>query len=203
MYSHEGLPLGLGGSGPDAAAPLPLAEQLALARADLVQELPPAHILASVLAAQARPQAVAQPLPRRMLGWLASLRRRAGSSPRVPAWGSATAGPAGWNQGSLPRWGAMGLLLLGATVVLVECQESAPYRSGAWQMAQRESGFVPLVSEATIASNPAAWLVQANLSQASLASLGAPFDPARAGDAVRAELLVNARGDVLAVRFPG
>jgi hypothetical protein len=44
---------------------------------------------------------------------------------------------------------------------------------------------------------------KSNLPQASLASLGAPFDPARAGDAVRAELLVNARGDVLAVRFPG
>jgi hypothetical protein len=34
-----------------------------------------------------------------------------------------------------------------------------------------------------------------------LSALGLPFDPARAGDSVRAELLLHPSGEVLAVRF--
>jgi hypothetical protein len=36
--------------------------------------------------------------------------------------------------------------------------------------------------------------------RAQLAALGLPFDPSRADESVRAELLVNAQGAVLAVR---
>ena len=61
--------------------------------------------------------------------------------------------------------------------------------------------LVPLVSEATLAANSAAWLVPTEMSQSTLAMLGAPFDPSVTGT-VRAELLVNAQGDVLAVRLP-
>jgi hypothetical protein len=46
-----------------------------------------------------------------------------------------------------------------------------------------------------------AWVVPAELPRASLAALGLPVDPERAGQTVRAELLVHASGDVLAVRF--
>jgi hypothetical protein len=36
-----------------------------------------------------------------------------------------------------------------------------------------------------------------------LAALGLPFDPARAAEPVRAELLMHASGDVLALRVIG
>jgi hypothetical protein len=48
---------------------------------------------------------------------------------------------------------------------------------------------------------PQAWVVTAEMPRARLASLGLPFDPTRAGDAVRAELLLNPAGEVLAVRL--
>lgn len=46
-----------------------------------------------------------------------------------------------------------------------------------------------------------AWVVPTELPRASLVAMGLPFDPARAAEPVRAELLVHASGDVLAVRF--
>jgi hypothetical protein len=46
-----------------------------------------------------------------------------------------------------------------------------------------------------------AWVVSTELPRESLASMGLPYDPSRAGEPVRAELLVHASGDVLAVRF--
>ena len=46
-----------------------------------------------------------------------------------------------------------------------------------------------------------AWVVPTELPSESLAAMGLPYDPARAGQPVRAELLVHASGDVLAVRF--
>jgi anti-sigma factor RsiW len=45
-----------------------------------------------------------------------------------------------------------------------------------------------------------AWVVPTELPRESLAAMGLPFDPGRAGESVRAELLVHASG-VLAVRF--
>ena len=47
----------------------------------------------------------------------------------------------------------------------------------------------------------AAWLVTTELPSERLASLGLPYDPSRAGDNVRAELLLHPSGEVLAVRF--
>ena len=46
-----------------------------------------------------------------------------------------------------------------------------------------------------------AWVVPTELPSESLAAMGLPYDPAHAGEPVRAELLVHANGDVLAVRF--
>ncbi len=67
------------------------------------------------------------------------------------------------------------------------------------------TGFIPLVSaqrldELTRTEAAAAWLVPGEWPRERLVSLGLPFDPARAGESVRAELLVHASGDVLAVR---
>lgn len=49
--------------------------------------------------------------------------------------------------------------------------------------------------------NGPAWVVPTELPRESLAAMGLPYDPARVGEPVRAELLVHASGDVLAVRF--
>jgi hypothetical protein len=62
--------------------------------------------------------------------------------------------------------------------------------------------FLPLVPAERWPRDPAqAWLVSTEMSSERLASLGLPIDPAHAGDSVRAELLVRASGEVLAVRF--
>lgn len=45
-----------------------------------------------------------------------------------------------------------------------------------------------------------AWLVPTEMPRERLAALGLPFDPARAGDRVSAELLMHPSGEVLAVR---
>ena len=69
------------------------------------------------------------------------------------------------------------------------------------------SGFIPLVPErefrqALAAGRSAAvWLQPAELPRERLALLGLPFDAARAGETVRAELMLHPSGQVLAVRF--
>ena len=62
--------------------------------------------------------------------------------------------------------------------------------------------FMPLVPPDHWPQGAApAWLVSAELSGERLAALGMPYDPARAGESVRAELLLHPSGEVLAVRF--
>lgn len=46
-----------------------------------------------------------------------------------------------------------------------------------------------------------AWLVRTEMPEERLAALGLPYDPARAGESVHAELLMHPSGEVLAVRF--
>jgi hypothetical protein len=46
----------------------------------------------------------------------------------------------------------------------------------------------------------AAWVVPSELPRERLAALGLPFDPGRAGETVRAELLLHPSGELLAVR---
>jgi hypothetical protein len=66
----------------------------------------------------------------------------------------------------------------------------------------RASGFVPLVAPEQWPRDAAtAWLVSTELQGERLAALGLPYDPARAGDSVRAELLLRPSGEVLAVRL--
>lgn len=66
----------------------------------------------------------------------------------------------------------------------------------------RFGGFVRVVPpERWPAGGTQAWVVTTELPAERLAALGLPYDPARAADSVRAELLMQASGEVLAVRF--
>lgn len=72
----------------------------------------------------------------------------------------------------------------------------------------RGSGFVPVASPERFAElwqggaqTAPAWVVRTELPRERLAALGLPYDPARAGEPVHAELLMHPSGDVLAVRL--
>jgi hypothetical protein len=76
------------------------------------------------------------------------------------------------------------------------------------EIAPAAAGFVPVVGperwrQLVHDSATPAWLVMADLPREKLAALGLPFDPARAAEPVRAELLMHASGDVLALRVIG
>jgi len=63
-------------------------------------------------------------------------------------------------------------------------------------------GFLALVpADAWPKEATTAWLVSTELQGERLAALGLPYDPSRAGDRVRAELLLHPSGEVLAVRL--
>lgn len=68
-------------------------------------------------------------------------------------------------------------------------------------LANLASGFMPLVDNEALAQAQHGWIVPTEMPLAELAALGLPFDASRAGDTVRAELLMNENGEVLAVRL--
>jgi hypothetical protein len=61
--------------------------------------------------------------------------------------------------------------------------------------------FIALDSAERIAAEPAPRMVAADVPRTSLAALGVPLTPENAGDSVRAEMLVAADGQPLAVRL--
>lgn len=74
--------------------------------------------------------------------------------------------------------------------------------------AQAGSPFVALVSQERLqqlAREPMAegppWVVATEMPRERLAAFGLPYDPARAGESVRTELLMHPAGEVLAVRI--
>jgi hypothetical protein len=155
---------------------------------------PPEHAQASVLAAFDRlhPQAASADARPRTGGWLQAWLRSVLQSP----WGLAATAAS-----------IFAVSVLALNVVHVQSERAgAQIAASATQMAQNlanyasSSGFVPLVSQTELAQDPAGWLVPAEMPRAQLAALGLPFDPSRADESVRAELLVNAQGAVLAVR---
>jgi hypothetical protein len=73
--------------------------------------------------------------------------------------------------------------------------------SGARAAAQVATSFVPLVGAERMAKQDVGWVVATDVPRASLSAMGLPYDPARAADTVRAEMLMNPSGEVLAVRF--
>ena len=106
-----------------------------------------------------------------------------------------------WGSGAL---GATAAVLLSAMLLLDPPQSSASQTA---QAAPAGSGFIPLVPEgefrAALAAsrNAAVWLQPTELPRERLALLGLPFDAARADETVRAELMLNPSGQVLAVRI--
>lgn len=109
----------------------------------------------------------------------------------------ARAAPRGMGAGAM----AMGVL----AVVFVG---SVWWATTASSQAVRASPFVALVSEQRLrqlAREPLdqgpPWVVATELPRERLAAFGLPFDPARAGESVRAELLMHPGGEVLAVRI--
>jgi len=153
-------------------SPSTLRQQLRAAAQDLSLQTPPPERERAVLAAMRR--ALPGPAaPRR--GW------------RPLAWSGAASCAA---------------VLLGSVLLLaLQPPPAAAEDQGA-------SDFLPLVPgerwERYLRESAAqpAWLVSTELPRERLALLGLPYDPARAGERVRAELLLqHPSGDVLAVRF--
>jgi hypothetical protein len=107
---------------------------------------------------------------------------RADSRPRLRAWAC---------SGGLA---ALAMLLVASTVLLLP-PSAGPATAGGGE-------FVPLVGREDWPDEAsAAWLVRSELPQERLAALGLPYDPARAAEPVRAELLVHPSGLVLALRL--
>lgn len=103
-----------------------------------------------------------------------------------------------WGSGTL---GAVAALLLSAVLLL------DPPDGRTAVLADAGSGFIPLVPERewraalTAGRSAAVWLQPTQLPRERLALLGLPFDTARADELVRAELMLNPSGQVLAVRL--
>lgn len=134
-------------------------------------------------------QAVPEPLP-----------AAAGPTPRAPG----------------PRPATRALVVLGAAALtalaLAWALRPLPLQRGPSEPSplvdDGGSGFVPVASAERFAElwqggaqAAPAWVVRTELPRERLASLGLPYDPARAGEPVRAELLMHPAGDVLAVRL--
>lgn len=111
------------------------------------------------------------------------------------------------------RWIGSGAVLCGVAfacsmLLLLQNPADAPYSSAIEraEMARAGSGFLPVASSERwqrLMQNEGpigAWVVPADLPRERLAAFGLPFDPAHAGDSVRAELLLHPSGEVLAVR---
>jgi hypothetical protein len=122
-------------------------------------------------ALQQRLQAVATPAPRRRLRWALA-----------PALGA-----------------CLVVLLVGALLMLLPGREPVPVAQA------QPSNFITVIGperwqQLAQQGDTRAWLVSAELPRERLAALGLPYDPARAGERVRAQLLMQASGDVIAVR---
>lgn len=165
--------------------PISLAQALQRAAQDLHTAQPPAHLLATVRA-----------------HW------QAGAGASAPAWSNTSADgghprprppQAWWRPDRVRAWAwpgaaALALALVGSVVLLRPPPAAAP--------AAEESRFVNLVpAERWPREASAAWLVRTELTSDRLAALGLPFDPAQAGQPLRAEMLMRSTGEVLAVRF--
>ena len=100
--------------------------------------------------------------------------------------------PWAWGSG-----GAFAAVLLGSAALMLRQPATEALAD------EPETGrFMPLVpAEHWPRDSSQAWLVSTEMPRERLAALGLPFDPAHAGDSVRAELLVRASGEVLAVRL--
>ena len=144
--------------------------------------------LASALRRAAQDLSLEQPPPARQAAVLAAMRRAQPAPPR--RWR-----PLAWSGAA-----SCAALLLGSMLLLVLDPPPATEDRAA-------SEFLPLVSRERWtrylqeSKTQPAWVVSTELPRERLALLGLPYDPAQAGEPVRAELLLqHPSGDVLAVR---
>ena len=113
-----------------------------------------------------------------------------------------------WWRALSPRgWlltGGMAGLAAGALALAVVLQaprvEDAPQARPLVAL-DESAPFIALDSAERIAAEPAPRMVAANVPRTSLAALGVPLTPENAGESVRAELLVAADGQPLALRL--
>jgi hypothetical protein len=164
----------------------PLADALRRAAADLAGHAPPPAVQAAVLARLApRTQSATQ-------------FAAAGGGTRRGVW-------APWTTAAL-----VGVLLIVSTALLLRPPASgsgAPMADAGWGADIASLGFLPAASaerwlgQAGGARAAPAWVVSAELPREQLVEFGLPFDPSRAADTVRAELLLRGNGEVMAVRL--
>ena len=97
---------------------------------------------------------------------------------------------------ALPAGGAIALAAL-AVVVLVKAPSGGP------ALIQRDDGgvFIALDSLERIEGEANTRMIETDVPRMELASLSVPVTPENAGDSVRAEMLVSADGDPLALRL--
>jgi hypothetical protein len=106
----------------------------------------------------------------------------------------------------LLEWGAAGIGGL-VTVVVVGLLLMSPHLSNrlhennALVRIDNGAAFIALDSFERIEAEPAPRLVETEVPRTMLAALGLPVTPENAGDAVRAEMLVGAGGEPLALRL--
>jgi hypothetical protein len=114
-----------------------------------------------------------------------------------------------WYQKLAPRrWVlASGLCTAAAALLVFSLSPHAPRQSDDAGKSQarvsRDGGgvFIALESPERIEQEPAPRMVETEVSRSSLASLGLPLTPENAGDTVRAEMLLGADGQPLALRL--
>lgn len=117
--------------------------------------------------------------------------------PRRQAW---------YRRLSLPEWGAAGACAAVTAVVLATLlapprpADELALRTPLWRL-ENGAAFIALDSVERIEQEPEPQLVEAEVPRAMLAALGLPVAPEQAGEAVRAEMLVAADGEPLALRL--
>lgn len=113
-----------------------------------------------------------------------------------------TAGPLPGRADPSRAWAFSALALLGL-LGAVAWFGAMPPSGGEPDHAARQTAFVPLAPPErwSAAEVDAGWVVRGEWPAERLAALGLPFDPSRAAERVRAELLLHSTGEVLAVRL--
>lgn len=106
---------------------------------------------------------------------------------------------------NLLEWSAAGICAAVTTGVLglLLVPPDLAYQPGSSPLVQIDNGaaFIALDSFERIEDDPAPRLVETEVSRTLLAALGLPVAPEEAGEAVRAEMLVGAGGEPLALRL--
>lgn len=109
-----------------------------------------------------------------------------------------------WYQGAGLRWGlagGVGSACAAVLAVLLVVQPGNPGAGAPLVYSDGDTAFIALDSLERVESEPAPQLVEADLAPSTLAAAGVPVAPEHAGGLVRAQLLLSADGEPLAVRL--